>query len=128
MRLTAKSLVTWRATTLEQQGSVCALCGKPMTTKDTAVGDHDHLTGQMRGVLHRSCNALLGNIENNRKRYGLSSITQLHAMLGAAVPYISKRRDEDTPLYPTHRTPDEKRDIKNAKARKARAAIKKATL
>lgn len=125
-RLTAKSLAVWRASTLVAQGGVCALCKMPMTDSDKAVGDHDHTTGQMRGVLHRSCNALLGNIENNRVRYGLRSDSQLSGMLKGVVPYLLLRRDDETPLYPTHRTPDEKRVARNTKARKARAAIRKA--
>jgi len=98
-----------------------------MTAADVAVADHDHTTGQLRGVLHRSCNALLGNIENNRMRYGLRSDSQLNGMLRGVVPYLLLRRDDETPLYPTHRTPDEKRVKRNEKARKARAAIRKAT-
>lgn len=123
-RLTAKTLAEWRAQTLALQGSVCALCKEPMSERDKAVGDHCHASGQMRGVLHRSCNALLGNIENNAKRYGIRSVAQLGTMLRNTVAYIHLRRPDDTPLYPTHRTEDEKRLKRNAAARKARAAMK----
>lgn len=123
-RLTATTLKAWRESTLAEQGGNCALCGLPIRPTDPAVGDHDHGTGQMRGVLHRSCNALLGNIENNRKRYGLRDNVQLAQMLKGVVPYILLRRSDDTPLYPTHRTEDEKRVLKNKRAREARAKRK----
>lgn len=126
MRLTAKTLKTWREARLDVTGGKCELCNLPVRTGDPAVGDHDHSTGQMRGVLHRSCNALLGNIENNYKRYGLTSMAQLTAMLKNVVPYILLRRPDDTPLYPTHRTADEKRELKNKRARVARAKKKEA--
>lgn len=127
MRLTAKTLKTWREARLDVTGGKCELCGLPVRPTDPAVGDHDHKTGQMRGVLHRSCNALLGNIENNKARYGLRDMTQLALMLRGVVPYIMLRRPDDTPLYPTHRTDEEKRVARNKKAAKARAAKKEAS-
>ena len=125
MRLTTASLQKWRVATLEAQGGKCALCGLPIATAaDPAVGDHNHDTGQMRGVLHRSCNSLLGNIENNRKRYGIRSDAQLSLMLRNVVQYTTLRRPDDTPLYPAYRTEDEKRELRNKRARVARAARK----
>lgn len=120
-RLSASRLKAWREASLAAQANACALCTLPITAADPAVADHDHATGQLRGVLHRSCNALLGNIENNRKRYGIRSLGQLASMLRNVVAYISLRRADDTPLYPTHRTDDEKRERRNKKARDARA-------
>jgi hypothetical protein len=43
---------------LEAQGGVCLLCQKPPTEKRLAV-DHNHETGLVRGLLHRTCNATL---------------------------------------------------------------------
>lgn len=127
MRLTAKTLAVWRQDAVAQQGGKCKLCGLPFRTTDPAVADHDHRTGKMRGALHRSCNSMLGHIENNRARYGLRDDTQLALMLRNAVPYTLARQDDDTPLYPTYRTEEEKRVARNAKARKARAALKGST-
>lgn len=121
MRLTKASLATWRADTLKAQGSVCALCGDPFTAKNPAVGDHDHDTGQMRGVLHRGCNAMLGVIENGRARFQLKDLVRLMRVLKRIPTYISERRD-DAPYYPTYRTDDEKRDLRNKRKRAARAA------
>ena len=123
-RLTAKALAEWRAAQLEEQGGLCALCGEACDITE-AVADHDHVTGQLRGVLHRGCNAMLGHIENNRPRHKLTSIPRLSKFLAGVVPYLYAKRPDDTPLYPTHRTADEKRELRNKRARRARAALKK---
>lgn len=124
MRLTAKTLPEWRKQTLEAQGGVCAICREAVSAGE-AVADHDHKTGQMRGVLHRGCNSMLGVIENNRPRYMLTSIVRLTKFLAGVVQYLYTKRPDDTPLYPSHRTADEKRDLRNLRARRARAAMKK---
>jgi len=41
---------------LDAQHGVCALCGKPPTTGRALVVDHDHQTGEIRGLLHQRCN------------------------------------------------------------------------
>ena len=82
--------------------------------------DHDHATGAVRGALHRGCNALLGKVENNYKRYGVKSVAAFGAGLGQ---YLGKHITNVTGLlHPTHKTEDEKRLARNAKARKARAS------
>lgn len=54
----------------------CEICNEPLRTgnknnknEDSKLGvaclDHDHLTGDPRGILCVECNALVGNIENN---------------------------------------------------------------
>lgn len=45
---------------LRQSGGRCAICAGPLA--DPRV-DHDHLTGQVRGVLCPTCNAALGFVE-----------------------------------------------------------------
>ena len=59
---------------LQKQNGICPLCQNPI---DAACLDHHHKkrikgTGQVRGVLCRSCNVMLGKIENNCVRYGIS--------------------------------------------------------
>jgi Recombination endonuclease VII len=46
----------------EAQGGVCAICGKPPGERALHV-DHDHETGQVRGLLCYSCNTKLGWLE-----------------------------------------------------------------
>lgn len=87
--------------------------------------DHDHSTGAVRGVLHNGCNALLGKVENNYKRYG---VRDLAAFLYNAAPYLQRHASNQTGLlHNTHKTGDEKREQRNAKARATRAARSLAT-
>jgi hypothetical protein len=108
-----------------QQKCLCALCKMPLAA-DQAVLDHCHRHGALRGALHRSCNALLGVLENNRARYGLGDDTQFYAFLNNAAEYLARHEFPQTKfLHPTFLTEDEKRLKRNAKARTKRAAAKK---
>jgi hypothetical protein len=55
---------------LEAQQGVCAICKKPETVKNqkgeirSLAVDHDHSTGQVRGLLCFRCNGGLGILEN----------------------------------------------------------------
>lgn len=47
------------------QNGLCAICGKEMTETGKSRGmgmviDHDHKTGAVRGIVHGSCNHILG--------------------------------------------------------------------
>lgn len=106
---------------LEAQGGVCAITHYPLAAKD-AVTDHCHETGHIRGVIHRGVNSLLGKLENNRKRYGVSA-PMMYAMGRNLEAYLTSDHTVN-PLYPTHKTEDEKRLVRNAKARAARAKKK----
>ena len=44
---------------LNEQGGLCKICRQP-DTRQLSV-DHDHETGNIRGLLCRSCNTLLGD-------------------------------------------------------------------
>lgn len=57
---------------LEKQGNVCAICKKPETAIDMKRGvpfslavDHDHKTGNVRGLLCMKCNRGLGLFEDS---------------------------------------------------------------
>lgn len=56
----------WMIKQLKAQGGLCPLCKKEIDiTKDReGVIDHDHTTGECRGVLHRSCNAAEGKVRH----------------------------------------------------------------
>ena len=123
-RLNAKGLKEWREATWVKQGKRCALTGYTISLSE-AVADHDHSTGHLRGVLHRGVNSVLGKIENSYRRYGVS-LPMLTAMAPGLGAYIGKDYS-DGPIYPTHRTEDEKRIRRNALARKRRAAANGST-
>jgi hypothetical protein len=55
---------------MESQGNVCAICGSDTPTGrwQEWTADHDHETGQLRGVLCSVCNASIGiGLENLRR-------------------------------------------------------------
>ena len=121
IRLTQAATKAYREAKLKEQGGRCALTGYTLSAAE-AVADHDHATGHVRGVLHREVNSLLGKIENNYRRYGVS-LPMLRSMAPAIADYIEKDYSSN-PIYPTHKTTEEKRIIRNARAREARAKKK----
>ena len=121
-RLTQSQIKAERERRLGEQGGKCALCKEPVRPDEAAL-DHCHKSGRIRSVLHRGCNACLGSIENNMPRHKLTDIRRLTAFLRAVPAYLWANYDHE-PLHHTHRTPDERREKRNAKARKTRAAKK----
>jgi hypothetical protein len=45
---------------LQSQDSVCKICHKPNSSGKSLHVDHDHATGELRGLLCQKCNMLLG--------------------------------------------------------------------
>ena len=122
VKLSATKLPAWRLATAKEQGGKCPLCQRPL---HKPVGDHDHSNGQMRAVLCNGCNAMLGKIENNAARNGLSDPAKLATYLKNVVPYLHRWRLAPSGLYHhTHRTEEQKRVRRNTKARQARARKK----
>lgn len=119
-KLTYAGVATVRATLLQRQGNRCALCGRPPKTPCL---DHCHTNGWIRGVLCSGCNAMLGKLENNRGRYGLTDAGAFAMFLQSVAGYLHTHKLGPTNLlHPTYKTADEKRLARNAKARKARAS------
>lgn len=124
-KLKAREVAEIRAEIAQRQGNVCALCKRKFTAAQIPVLDHDHSTGAIRGVLHRGCNSLLGKWENNAPRYG---VVDLIAASAGLAQYLRFHEWDVTGLiHPTHKTADEKRLLRNARARKARANKKETT-
>jgi hypothetical protein len=107
----------------KEQADICPLCGGPLG--DDIVLDHDHKTGDVRAVLHRWCNAVLGKIENWSYRVGQGVESQ--DFLRNTLDYLRVHRENPSNLkYPTYKTEDEKRLARNKKARVARRKAKEA--
>ena len=129
IKLTQKEIGPLRKGLAMQQSQRCGICGYELSLTNLGpkrpVLDHDHSTGFIRDVLHASCNSLLGKIENNAPRYGFVDGHRLRAFLRGVGNYMLRH---ETPqhewIHPTHKTAEEKRLAKNAKARKARAKRK----
>jgi hypothetical protein len=71
----------YRALWLAQKG-VCAVCRKPERTARNRLLtiDHDHVTGQVRGLLCSQCNRAIGLLDDSPK------------VIEAAASYVRKNR------------------------------------
>lgn len=73
MRLREYQLVTKYGLTnemfdeyLDAQEDACAFCGEQLPKDITKIAvDHDHATGEFRGLVHMLCNAVIGHAERN---------------------------------------------------------------
>lgn len=63
---------------LESQCEVCAICGDECDSGHRLSVDHDHETGEVRGLLCKDCNIALGFFRDNVKS------------LARAIEYLSK--------------------------------------
>lgn len=123
MRLTNSQISGVREARRLKNGQRCELCSGPLPATK-AVLDHCHKRGWVRGTICRGCNSLLGKVENNAGRYG---VTNLSAFLHGAASYLQRNETWHTGLiHPKHLTEDEKRLKRNAAAVKRRAVKKKA--
>lgn len=111
---------------LKQQGGLCVVCKKPidLSIKGEMCLDHSHEQGNVRGVLHRSCNSGLGKLDNAVGRWISKSMKyeDIIPMLENILDYY-KQPHHDI-IYYNHLTEDEKRLQRNTKERKRRAEIK----
>lgn len=126
VKLARSMMRSYAARLHKEQGGLCAICLKPldMKIKGEGVLDHDHDTGRIRGVVHRSCNAAEGKVANAAGQWGAKS-TQYSDI----IDFIRKLLTYwDMPqkryIYPYHKTEDEKRQIRNKRTRENRAAAR----
>ena len=118
-KLKSAEVKSVRLDLLAKQGYRCAICQHPCT-EDEAVLDHCHKGGQIRAVLHRGCNALLGRNENNAPRHGLK-LDQLIDFLKGASDFLDLHRSNVSGLiHPGHFTKEEKLAKRKAKAKRAK--------
>lgn len=59
---------------VSRQGSACAICGNDSTSID-----HDHETGEVRGLLCHSCNSGLGFFRDDLERLGRAALYLIEA-------------------------------------------------
>lgn len=131
-KVTRAQLRTITMKLAREQGGNCLLCGKPLDFSikgakgDSVVCDHDHITGRIRGALHRSCNGGEGKVASACGRWIVGSMGNTAAIASALRRMAEYLEREATDyIYPTHKTEEEKRLAANAKARRQRA-VKKA--
>ena len=125
MRLKQKDIHNLRQIIQISQDHKCCLCQVDLTSKSiTPCLDHDHTTGRIRGVLCRWCNRAEGKIKNlivGAKRTLTAKEWTNHLINYWHCHEYSPREE----LHHTWKTPEEKRAIRNAKARKRRRSKKK---
>lgn len=127
-KLSRTMMRSWVARHLAtKQDNLCPLCGKfiDLKIKGEGVIDHDHDTGEIRGVLHRSCNAAEGKISNAAGQWGAKSTSYpaILAFLRSLVDYLSRPTGAGV-IYPMHKTADEMIDAGKLRAKKLRAERK----
>ena len=136
-KLTAAETKTMRDKIAMAQGNLCPLCGgdfkeaklvkRKLKPKLIKVLDHDHATGVIRGVLCNNCNGMEGQISNraNRAKRNITALQWLRNLVG----YLETcEKAQSSLIYHTHKTEDQKRLLRNKRARNKRAAIKAATI
>lgn len=113
----------WLRKQLAAQGGLCPLCLLPIDLSIDREGviDHDHETGECRGVLHRSCNSCEGKVKNAIGHWGTKKVD-----MSLIVPYLERlvayyKQPGLGVIYSQHKTPEEKKLAALAKARKSRA-------
>ncbi len=68
-----------------QQGR-CAICFTPLAEENKICTDHDHVTGQVRGLLCHHCNIGLGSFKDSEQ------------LLLSAIQYLRQTNTLDTPV------------------------------
>lgn len=117
---------------LKRQGGLCLVCQSTINVKTQGrasdyVVDHNHETGEVRGVLHRSCNSSLGKIDNAAGRWGAKSMKyeDIVAYLHKVLAYYDHVEANPVGIqYPNHKSPEQKAEAAKHKRRKQYAAKK----
>lgn len=117
---------SFKARQMKEQGGVCPIslvAFDPKNTKD-AVVDHDHITGEIRGILSRSANAVEGKVMSAVARWGGcgNDYSKTIPYLKRLIAYLEGQGLGF--LYHNHKTDEEKRLERNLKARTVRATAK----
>jgi Autographiviridae endonuclease VII len=88
---------------LDEQNGLCACCGKPASTGPRRLlVDHDHNTGQIRGLLCRRCNTGIGMLGDDVEgvRRALSYLERVSSSADCAPIRVRRRRGRVSKLTP----------------------------
>lgn len=119
-RLSRSEADNLRKALVVSQENKCALCLDTLDGK-TACLDHDHRTGKIRAVLCLNCNGIEGKIFNLCRR-AKRNRTEADFLVSVFDYWMEHAGLADAPIHPTHKTDDEKRALRNKRARQRRAA------
>ena len=131
-KLSRSSLRAWAIGHVRsKQGGLCSICKKEinlkvMGNKSDYVVDHCHESGEIRGVLHRSCNSAEGKVINAAGRWGAKSMKYEDVIpyLRNLVEYLELANSSSGGtglMYPDHKSPEQKLEAAKAKRRKSDA-------
>lgn len=122
MRLKTSQIPAVREEFLKAQRGRCAICR--IKISDSGCLDHCHTTGVLRGVLCNNCNGIEGKVFNLARRAKRDGTPQW--WIERLLAYWSEHTENPSGVFhPTHKTADEKRLLKNKRARKRRVVKKK---
>lgn len=121
-RLNKKGLDSLRAEIAAIQGHRCAICCTDLHGQKMCL-DHDHKTGLIRSVLCLNCNGLEGKIFNLCRR-GKRDGTEKQFLVSVLEYWGFHKSFPRTEIHPLHKSEDEKRILRNQRARKRRQAKK----
>lgn len=130
IKLSRSAMRSWTIGHLKtKQDGLCAICKKPidlqvMGNKSDYVVDHCHETGEIRGVLHRSCNSAEGKVTNAAGRWGAKSTkySEVIPYLKSLVEYLEYHQENPSSLlYPDHKSDEQKQDLAKKRRREADA-------
>jgi len=113
MKLLRKEIQAYRNKLLAEQDFICPLCSNSIHPSDATL-DHDHGTGHVRKVLHRSCNAAEGKILSWCRR--TQSDNPLEFLCGLTDYWVQDYRGN--PTHPAHLSDEQKLIKKYRKLRK----------
>ena len=118
MRIKTKDIPALRDSIANTQQGLCRLCRTPLASTSRPCLDHDHKTGLIRGVLCLNCNGIEGKIHNLARRAKRGPENSVRDFLVSVIEYwdfflINPRKE----IHPTHKTDEEKRVLRNKKAR-----------
>ena len=128
-KLKSTEVTPFKQRLYRKQEGICPLCLLPLPKEPSKYAlDHDHVTGEVRGVLHMGCNKAEGNIFNAVGRWG-----KVGKDYDAVIPYLERllayyQAPRSGVIYHLHKSPEEKEEQRrkraNARAR-ARRRIQK---
>lgn len=130
-KITRGQLLSVAKKLAQEQGGVCPLCNEPLDFSikgnkgDSVVVDHCHVSGRIRGALHRSCNGGEGKVASAAGRWivgSMASPAKIASSLRRMADYLEREPTEL--IYHTHKSEDDKRELRAARERKRRAEIK----
>ena len=80
----------------------CSLCNKPFTQNDVKVLDHDHFTGNFRGIAHQLCNTKVTSALFIPKLFHNFSGYDSHLFIKALATHPAVAADEISVILLTH--------------------------